>query len=88
MDLLNQAKYLINKVSHKIEMPFWKQKEFWVFSPIYLFISFIELTMRLKAAYAVWFGGQLAENHILLWRFQYYNNEQSRLLQWVIPRPS
>jgi hypothetical protein len=86
MDRLNKARYLIDKVTQKIEMPFWKQKEFWVFFPIYFFLSFIELTMKLQAVYVSWFEGKLVENHILLWGFQYYNNEQSRLLQWVIPQ--
>ena len=83
---MNNAKYQINEVSQKIEMPFWKQKEFWVFSPIYFFVSLIELTLKVRAAEIVWFSGTLVENHQLLWRFQYYNNEQSRLLQWAIPQ--
>jgi hypothetical protein len=48
MHPINKEKYLVNEVSQKIEMPFWKQKEFWVFSPIYFFLSFIELTMKLR----------------------------------------
>ena len=86
MDLITEAKNVINKLRHKNIMPFWKQKEFWVFIPIYFFVSFIELTLKLRAAHGVWFDGKLAENHRLLWRFLYYNNEQSRLLQWVIPQ--
>jgi hypothetical protein len=42
--------------------------------------------MKLRAADVAWFNGKLAENHLLLWGFQYFNNEQSRLLQWVIPQ--
>jgi len=42
--------------------------------------------LKLQAAYLVWFKGTLTENHILLWKFQYFNNEQSRLLQWIIPQ--
>jgi len=86
MDLLNKSKHLTNEGHPKKEMPFWRQKEFLVFSPIYFFISFIELTMKLRAAEVVWFDGKLEENHLLLWQFQYFNNEQSRLLQWVIPQ--
>jgi len=86
MELLKQEKYPSNNGSPVIKMPFWKQKEFWVFIPIYFFISFIELTMKLGAVYGVWFKGTLADNHRLLWSFQYYNNEQSRLLQWVVPQ--
>ena len=86
MNLLNKAKYLIHQTSQKMERPFWKQKEFWVFLPIYFFVSLIALIMKVQAVYIVWFKGTLTENHILLWKFQYYNNEQSRLLQWVIPQ--
>jgi hypothetical protein len=86
MSVRNNANTLIQKFSQKIKMPFLKKKEFWVFSSIYFFISFIELTIKLRAAYSTWFDGRLAENHNLLWNFQYYNNEQSRLLQWVIPQ--
>ena len=86
MDLLNKAKYQIKVGSRMIDMPFWKQKEFWVFIPIYFFISFIELTMKLQAVYGIWFKGTLATIHGQLWNFQYYNNEQSRLLQWFIPQ--
>ena len=86
MDLLNKVKQLINQVSRKIKIPFLKQKEFWVFSPIYFFISFIELTTEVQAVYGTWFKGALEANHRLLWMFQYHNNEQSRLLQWVIPQ--
>jgi hypothetical protein len=86
MDLFNKAKYQVDKVSQKVATPFWRQKEFWVFTPIYFFVSLIELTLKLQAAYIAWFNGKLVENHLLLWSFQYYNNEQSRLLQWVIPQ--
>jgi hypothetical protein len=69
-----------------LEKPFWKQKDFLVFSPIYFFFSFVQLSLKLQDTYYVWFKGKLTENHILLWKFEYYNNEQSRLLQWVIPQ--
>ena len=86
MDVRNQGKQLTYEASQKIKMPFLKQKEFWVFSPIYFFISFIELTVKVQAVYGTWFKGTLEANHRLLWMFQYHNNEQSRLLQWVIPQ--
>jgi hypothetical protein len=65
---------------------FWTQKDFWTLVPVYFFVSFIELTLKLQATAGPWFGGQLTNDHRLLWRFQYFNNEQSRLLQWVIPQ--
>lgn len=81
-----EAKHQINEVSRMVEMPFWKQKEFWVFIPIYFFVSFIELTLKLETVYGIWFNGRLATIHRHLLGFEYYNNEQSRLLQWVIPQ--
>ncbi len=81
-----EAKHQINKVNRMVEMPFWKQKEFWVFIPIYFFVSFIELTLKLETVYGIWFNGRLATIHRHLLGFEYYNNEQSRLLQWVIPQ--
>jgi hypothetical protein len=86
MDAPNKGTNLIQTISQVIRSSFLGTKEFWVFLPIYFFVSFIELTMKLREAYVVWFDGRLEENHTLLWGFQYYNNEQSRLLQWVIPQ--
>ena len=86
MHQLNNAIFQTNKVSRMIETPFWKQKEFWVFIPIYFFVSFIELTLKLETVYGIWFKGALADIHRHLLAFEYYNNEQSRLLQWVIPQ--
>ena len=86
MNLQIKAKSLIDLISKKLERPFWKEKEFWVFSPIYFFFSFVQLTLKLQDTYFVWFRGKLTENHLLLWKFEYFNNEQSRVLQWAIPQ--
>jgi hypothetical protein len=86
MNLQIKGKSLIDLIGKKLARPFWKEKEFWVFTPVYFFLSFIQLTLKLQDNYVDWFKGRLAENHQLLWNFDYYNNEQSRLLQWVIPQ--
>lgn len=52
--------------------------------PIYFFISFTDLILKLRHAPA-WQNGTLVENHNLLMAFQYYNNEQSRILQFLVP---
>ncbi len=61
---------------HKIELV--------TFAPIYFFLSIIELRTKLSLTDA-WFDGILRNNHNLLLSFGYYNNEQSRLLQFLIP---
>lgn len=52
--------------------------------PIYFFISFSDLVLKLRHAPA-WQNGTLVENHNLLMAFLYYNNEQSRILQFLVP---
>ena len=52
--------------------------------PIYFFISFTDLILKLRHAPA-WQNGTLVENHNLLMAFQYFNNEQSRILQFLVP---
>jgi len=51
---------------------------------VYAFLSFLELRSKLQVTPA-WFDGTLERNHAALLAFQYANNEQSRLLQFVIP---
>ncbi len=51
---------------------------------VYAFLAFINLRAKLWATSA-WRDGTLSGNHQLLLDFQYGNNEQSRLLQWMIP---
>ncbi len=61
-----------------------KNQEVLVFSPVYFFLSFIELAVKLWLTPS-WFNGMLDTNHRLLLQFQYTNNEQSRLLQFYAP---
>ena len=55
-----------------------------VFSLIYVYLSWIDLRVKLYTTPA-WFDGTLIHNHHLLLRFNYTNNEQSRLLQFYVP---
>lgn len=55
------------------------------FAPVYFILSLIELTVKLANAPA-WFDGTLNRNHALLLAMRYTNNEQSRLLQYLIPQ--
>src|SRR5215204_6733821 len=55
-----------------------------VFSLIYVWLSWIDLRVKLFTTPA-WFDGQLIRNHASLLEFNYTNNEQSRLLQFYIP---
>ncbi len=59
-------------------------RELIVFGSIYFFLSLINLRVKLFLTPA-WTNGTLDGNHAALLRFDYYNNEQSRLLQFVIP---
>jgi hypothetical protein len=58
--------------------------EVWSCAAVYFFLAFINLFLKLRAT-ADWFNGALAENHRRLLAFDYTNNEQSRLLQFLIP---
>jgi hypothetical protein len=60
-----------------------KYRELLLFVPIYAWLSFINYAIKLWLAPS-WFY-QLEENHAALLKFQYTNNEQSRLLQFYIP---
>jgi hypothetical protein len=55
-----------------------------VYVPIYFFISFTDLILKLRHTGA-WLSGKLEENHTALMAFQYFNNEQSRVLQYLVP---
>lgn len=59
-------------------------RELLIFGPIYFFLSFINLRVKLFLT-PEWFNGRLIYNHEQLLRFNYFNNEQSRLLQFYIP---
>ncbi len=51
---------------------------------VYFFLALISLFLKLRAT-PDWFNGRLEDNHRLLLAFAYTNNEQSRLLQFLIP---
>ncbi|OGY78770.1 MAG: hypothetical protein A3B74_03200 [Candidatus Kerfeldbacteria bacterium RIFCSPHIGHO2_02_FULL_42_14] len=51
---------------------------------VYAILSFINLRSKLASTPA-WFNGMLSENHELLLQSVYTNNEQSRILQYLIP---
>jgi hypothetical protein len=53
-------------------------------SLVYFFLSLINLRAKLVVTPA-WFDGTLASNHQKLLSFDYMNNEQSRLAQFVVP---
>jgi len=59
-------------------------RELIIFAPIYFFLSLIILRGKLLVT-STWFDGTLEQNHLQLLRFNYTNNEQSRLLQFYIP---
>jgi hypothetical protein len=60
------------------------KREAIVFGLIYIWLSWIDLRVKLYTTPA-WFDGTLIHNHHLLLRFSYTNNEQSRLLQFYVP---
>jgi len=62
-----------------------KNREFWVISPVYAFLSFINLSLKIGKTPA-WLDGTLLSNHSRLMDFQYFNNEQSRIFQYLIPQ--
>lgn len=59
-------------------------REALVYLPVYFFISFTDLVLKLRHA-SGWQSGNLLSNHNELMAFQYYNNEQSRILQFLVP---
>jgi Gpi18-like mannosyltransferase len=58
-------------------------REMGLFIPLYAWLSFLDYCIKLWLTPS-WFT-QLALNHEALLRFEYTNNEQSRLLQFYIP---
>lgn len=58
--------------------------ELTIFGLIYFFLSYINLRTKLFLT-PDWFNGILTRNHNLLLNFEYVNNEQSRVLQFLIP---
>jgi hypothetical protein len=59
-------------------------RELIVHGLIYVWLSWIDLQLKLYTTPA-WFDGTLIRNHNLLLQFRYTNNEQSRLLQFYVP---
>ena len=58
-------------------------RELLVVAPVYAWLSFINYAIKLRVTSA-WFS-ILESNHAALLKFNYTNNEQSRLLQFYIP---
>lgn len=59
-------------------------REYLLFAPVYFVLALINLRVKLLLTPA-WNDGRLVSNHEALIRFAYANNEQSRLLQFLIP---
>ena len=61
-----------------------RNRELLVLGPVYFFLSLTNLILKLRET-AAWTNGVLVNDHNTLLAFQYYNNEQSRLFQFLIP---
>ena len=59
-------------------------RELLVLVPVYFFLSLTNLILKLRETVA-WTNGVLVNDHKALLAFEYYNNEQSRLFQFLIP---
>ncbi len=68
----------------KLVQPYNWIREIAVFGSIYFFLSLINLRDKILLTPS-WFDGTLRHNHLLLLQFNYTNNEQSRLLQFLVP---
>jgi len=55
-----------------------------VFSPVYFFLSYLLLILKEDSA-RMWRDGTLVSVHSSLMAFNYMNNEQDRLLQYLVP---
>jgi hypothetical protein len=73
------SKY-IRSISERISF----NRESKIYLPVYFFLSLVNLVLKLRLT-PTWVDGTLAHNHQLLLAFQYTNNEQSRLLQFLVP---
>jgi hypothetical protein len=67
---------ILNQILHN--------REVLLLLPIYFFLSLTNLILKLRLTPA-WINGTLVDNHNALMAFNYYNNEQSRLFQFLIP---
>ncbi|MBF0369881.1 MAG: hypothetical protein HQL52_10520 [Magnetococcales bacterium] len=59
-------------------------RESLTYGSVYFFLALINLRLKLILT-DDYFNGSLESNHELLMKFQYINNEQSRLFQFLIP---
>ncbi len=62
----------------------FRHREFWITLPIYFFLSLTNLVLKIHP-FPDWTDGTLDGKHNLLMAFQFTNNEQSRLLQFLVP---
>lgn len=67
-----------------IHLPADKRQELYTFLPIYFFLSITNLILKLRMTPG-WMDGRLVNNHQALITFSYFNNEQDRLLQFLLP---
>jgi hypothetical protein len=72
------------KVKLKPVIAFLKSREFLLFSPVYFFLSYFLLILKEDSA-RMWRDGTLVGVHSSLMAFNYLNNEQDRLLQYLVP---
>lgn len=59
-------------------------QKWYVFPTVYFFLSLTNLILKLRTTPA-WTSGKLVSNHKALMAFQYFNNEQDRVLQFLVP---
>jgi hypothetical protein len=81
----SKQEFMENGAGHRWLRSVADTKDRWGFALVYFFLAFIDLTLKLRLAHNNWFDGRLARNHALLMGFRYFQNEQSRLLQFLIP---
>ena len=75
---------MLSKYIRSISKSISLNRESKIYLPVYFFLSLVSLVLKLRLT-AAWLDGTLAHNHQLLLAFQYTNNEQSRLLQFLPP---
>lgn len=72
-----------SKIASKLNQ-FLHNRELLLFTPIYFFLSFTNLILKIRSTSA-WIDGTLDGEHQRLIAFQFTNNEQSRLFGFLIP---
>jgi hypothetical protein len=60
------------------------ESEWRIYLPVYFCLSLVNLILKLRLTQS-WINGTLVHNHQLMMAFQFTNNEQSRLLQFLAP---